>query len=224
MKNDVIDVFSIIKSRPEFKKVIDTFNLGNNKELEMFLHYNAHNEMPIESPDSRDRTIYFRNFDTDKVSKIVRGGYLHFIPKDEDVLSPANEMTAFAIGKGIKCVRINGNGLFIENIDLKGNIITQYYDMAALTEIGKEEISIIVLDYIEEYIKSIGIRPDRIISAERVNDRVVTMSIIENNEVVKRSQVKVDGDRTLYSVYFEYMKANRYYGDNIQVRNINRRK
>ena len=164
----------------------------------------------------------FKNLDTGRKSRIFTEGYIYFFPRDNDLISPNNKMTAFSIEKGTKCIKINKNGLFIEKNDLKGNIVTQYYDMAALNEITKQGLSAGNIDYIEDYIQRIGISPDKIISATKNDDNLV-ISITENGEIIKQDQIQINENRTSYSIYFEYMKANNYYGINqIEQSNLHR--
>ena len=213
MNNELTNVYSIIKK--EFSDALKHFKLENSKELASFLHYNAHNEMFTGTDDNYYHNANFKNLDTGRESRIFTEGYIYFFPKDNDLISPNNEMTAFSIEKGTKCIKVNGNGLFIEKNDLKGNIVTLYYDIAALNEISKQGCSAGNIDYIEDYIQRAGINPDKIISATK-NDNNIVISITENGEIVKQDQIQVSENRTLYSVYYEFMKANNYYGVNIQ--------
>ena len=109
---------------------------------------------------------------------------------------------------------------FVEKTDLKGRISTQYYDYAALAEISKSGLFAGLIDSIEEYIQRDGIQPDRIISAEKKENNLI-LSVIENGEVVRNEQAKVDENRTVYSLYFEFMKANNYYGQSMQATRSN---
>lgn len=220
MNNELTNVYLIIKR--EFNDLLKHFNLENNKELASFLHYNAHNEMFTGTDDEYYHNANFKNLDTGRKSRIFTEGYIYFFPKDNDLISPNNEMTAFSIGKGTKCIKVNKNGIFIEKNDLKGNIVTQYYDMAALNEITKQGLSAGNIDYIEDYIQRTGISPDKIISATKNDDNLI-ISITENGEIIKQDQIQINENRTSYSIYFEYMKANNYYEINqIEQSNLHR--
>ena len=50
MKNDLTDVYAIL--RKEFGEELRHFGLDNSKELASFLHYNAHNEMFVNTDES----------------------------------------------------------------------------------------------------------------------------------------------------------------------------
>lgn len=209
MNNELTNVYSIIKR--EFKEEIEFFHLENNRELAAFLHYNAHNEMFIGTDEYYYHNVNFKNLDTGKESRIFSEGYLYFFPKGNDLISPDNEMTVFSIQRGTKCIKVNRNGLFVEKNDLMGNIVTQHYDMAALTEIAKYGLSAGNIDYIEDNIQRKGISPDRIISVDN-KDGILTFSVTENGEIINQNQVQVDKNRTFYSTYYEFMKANKFYG------------
>jgi len=213
MNNELTNVYSIIKR--EFKEDIEYFGLQDSKELASFLHYNAHNEMFIDTDEYYYHNVNFKNLDTGKESRIFREGSLYFFPKENDFITPDNNMTAFRIGKGTKSIKVNENGLFIEKSDLKGNVITQYYDMAALSEISKKGLAAANIDYIEDYIQTMGIHPDKIITVDK-KDENLTFSEIENDEIVRQSQITINNSRTFYSVYYEFMKSNYYYTNDKQ--------
>lgn len=155
--------------------------------------------------------VYFKNLDDGKKSRMFRERKLYFFP-EKDIIEPNSDFIAFSIGKGTKSIRVNGNGLFIEINDLNGNIETYYYDNAALLEISKEGYSAGSIDYIEENIKRKGINPDRIIKTNKKEDKLI-ISVSENNEVIDQEEFLTDGSRTLYSIYYEYMKEKSYYDD-----------
>ncbi len=216
MNNELTNVYAIIKR--EFKEDIEYFRLQDSRELASFLHYNAHNEMFVGTDEYYYHNVNFKNLDTGKESRIFREGSLYFFPKGNDNITPDNNMTVFKIGQGTKSIKVNENGLFVEKSDLKGNVVTQYYDAAALAEISKGGLSAGNIDYIEDYIQRMGIQPDRIIAVDK-KDGNLTLSVTENGEVVRQGQIPADNSRTLYSVYYEFMKSNNYYGNNIQQTN-----
>lgn len=209
MMNDMTNVYEIMKK--EFPEDVQYFGISNNKELAAFLHYNTHNEAFTGTDEYYYHNVNFKNLDTGKESRMFREGGLYFFPKENDLISTEYEMTAFKVDKGAKSINVNGNGLFIEKTDLKGHVSTQYYDSIALAEISKSGLSAGNIDYIEDNIQRLGIQPDRIISVDKKEDGLV-LSITENGEVVRTTQTKFDENRTLYSVYYEFMKANNYYG------------
>lgn len=209
MMNDMTNVYEIMKR--EFPEDVQYFGISNNKELASFLHYNAHNQMFMDTDEYYYHNVNFKNMETGIESRMFREGSIYFFPKDNDYIENGNMMTAFKVGKGTKSININENGLFIEKSDLKNNVSTQYYDIVALDEISKKGLSAGNIDYIEDDIQRMGIQPDRIISVEKKDDNLV-LSVTENGEVVRTGQTKADENRTLYSVYYEFMKANNYYG------------
>ena len=213
MNSDLTNVYAIIKK--EFKEEIEHLGLQDSKELASFLHYNAHNEMFIGTDEYYYHNVNFKNLDTGRQSRIFREGILYFFPRGNDFIRSDNNITAFSIGSGTKSIKINENGLFVEKNDLNGNIITQCYDSAALDEISKNGLSVGGIDYIEDYIQRIGIQPDIIISASRDNE-IFKLSITENGEIVKQEEMPLDKTRTLYSIYYEFMKSIGFYGDNFQ--------
>ena len=213
MNNELTNVYAIIKK--EFKDVLEYFGLANSKELAAFLHYNARNEMFVGTDDNYYHNVYFKNLDTGKESRMFKEGYLYFFPKGNDTIEPNNRMTAFSIEKNTKCIRINENGLFVEKNDLQGNILTEYYDCNALEEIAKDSLSAGSIDYVENYIERLSIQPDRVFITRKNGDSLV-LSTFENGEEIIHEEVPIDKNRTLYSIYYEYMKANNYYGDIIQ--------
>lgn len=213
MKNDLTDVYAILKK--EFGDDLRHFGLDNSKELASFLHYNAHNEMFVNTDEEYYHNVNFKNLDTGKASRVFREGRLYFLPKGDDFLKPDNIINAFSIGRYLKSIVVNDNGLFVEKCDLNGNIITQYYDMAALSEIANHGLSFSNIDYIEDHIQGLGIAPDRVITVGRNNDHIM-FSVVENEELIQQEQIDADEKRTLYSCYYEFMKANNYYDDTLQ--------
>lgn len=213
MMNDMTNVYEIMKR--EFPEDVQYFGISNNKELASFLHYNAHNQMFTGTDEYYYHNVNFKNLDTGVESRMFREGSIYFFPKGNADISTEYEMTAFRVGKGAKSINVNVNGLFIEKTDLKGNVSTQYYDSAALAEISKIGLAAGNIDYIEDSIQRKGIQPDRIITVDKKDDNLV-LSVIENGEAVRSGQMKADENRTLYSVYFEFMKANNYYGQSLQ--------
>ena len=210
MNNELTDVYSVI--RREFGAELEYFGLQNSRELSSFLHYNAHNEKFVGTDENYYHNVNFINLDTGKESRIFREGKLYFFPRGNDQLSPNRNLTAFSIGKNTKCITVNGSGLFIEKFNLNDKIITRYYDRAALEEIAKEGESAGDIDYIEDYIETMGINPDKMIMVDK-KDGNITMSISENGEIVNQNQIKADENRTVYSAYYEFMKLNNYYGN-----------
>ena len=219
MNSELTDIYSVL--RREFGDVLEYFGLQNNRELAAFLHYNAHNEKFIGTNEDYYYNANFLNLDTGRQSRIFKDGFLYFFPTKNDRISNGNKMTVFSISRGTKCIRVNENGLFVEKNDLKGNIITKFFDRAALDEISEEGYTAGNIDYIEEYIDTMGINPDKIIHTEK-KDGYVVFSIVENGEIVKQEKMPIDDSRTLYSMYYELMKSYSYYGDNIQQNSENR--
>lgn len=213
MKNDLTDVYAILRN--EFGEELRHFGLDNSKELASFLHYNAHNEMFVNTDEEYYHNVNFKNLDTGKASRVFSEGGLYFFPKGDGILKPDNKGKAFSIGRYLKSIVVNENGLFIEKNDLNGNIITQYYDMAALSEIANHNLSFDNIDIIEDAIQRLGIAPDRVITVGRNNDHIM-FSVVENEEVIQQEQIDADEKRTLYSCYYEFMKANNYYDDTLQ--------
>lgn len=209
MNNELTNVYAIIKK--EFPEEVKHFGLDDNREVRAFLHYNAHNEMFIGTDEIYYHNVNFKNLDTGIESRIFREGSLYFFPKGDDLIMPGKTLNAFRIDRGTKSIKLNEVGLFVENNDLKGNIVTHYYDSAAVEAMLNHGLSAGLIDYVEDGIKNTGIQPDRIITAEKKEDGLV-ISVNENGEVVQQEQIPVDANRTLYSVYYEYMKVNNYYG------------
>lgn len=220
MINDNTDVYAIMKR--EFPEDVKYLGLSDNKELASFLYYNAHNEMFLGTDEYYYHNVNFRNLDTGVESRMFEEGEIYFFPKNNDLVSTGNEMKAFKIGRGAKCINVNSNGLFIEKTDLERNISTQFYDSYALAEISEKDYSAGNIDYIEHYIEEMGIKPDRIISVDK-KDNNLLLSITENGEVVRKGQAPADENRTLYSTYYEFMKANNYYGQSSQQHQPNNR-
>lgn len=216
MNNELTNVYAIL--RKEFRDVLGYFDLLNSKELAAFLHYNAHNELFVGTDDEYYHNVNFRNLDTGRSSRVFREGYLYFFPKTSDIIQPDNHITVFSISKGTKCIKVNENGLFIENNNLAGNILTEYYDNAALEALGKEGISAGNIDYIEDYIRRLGIQPDKIFVTHKENEELI-VSTLENGEEVERMAFPIQEGRTFYSMYYENMKAKGYFSKGMQQEN-----
>ena len=215
MKNELTDFFSIIKR--EFNNDVSFFKLLNNRELAVFLKCNAHNEKFIGKRNYLERQTNFVNLDTGKESKMcVSNRQLYFLPKGKKVVSSDNEMVSFCVGvDGVKCIRINEFGLFVEKSDLSSYVVTKYYDYHSLLEISKYNFSAWIIDFIDSKIQEYGIKPDNVIKAYR-KDNDVVLSVFEDNEILKQEIIQSSIDRTLYSMYFEYMEKNGFYSDRIK--------
>ena len=212
--NFIIEKFPIT-----IEYLVQKQNLKLDKELKLFLHYNAHNEMYTDITNYKIHHI-FKNLNNGHKSKLFTDkGAICFLPEDKDTISADNKRTAFMINKNTKSIKINDNGLFIEANDLNGNIITLYYDIAALNEIYKHNLSFENITSIEKDIQKIGIYPDRIISANKRNDNLL-VTITENGKIIKEEEIKKIRHATpYYLTYYEYMKLNGYYEDSVMHKN-----
>lgn len=210
MNNELTDVYAIIKK--ELKEELEYYNLENNKELASFLNHNTYNEMFIGTDDVYYHNIYFKNLDTNKKSRIFKEGFIYFFPEGQDFITPDYDVKAFSIGKGVKCIKVNGNGLFIENTDLKENVKVDFYDIYALEEISKDGCSVANIDYIEDIIKNKGFSPDKTFTFNK-KDGNIEYSVTEYGDTTV-NHISNSDDRALYSIYYEYMKLNKYYLDN----------
>lgn len=213
MNNELTNVYAIIKNY--YKDIIEKFGLQDSRELSAFLHYNTINEMFIGTNDTGSEypEINFRNMDTLKVSRAFVKENIYFFPIGNTIINNTTAMNAFNISNVTRSVIINDNGLFIENNNLQDSVITKYYDNAALSQISRENIDINDFFNIESRIKNIGIMPDNIITAY-VKDDNVEIDIIENNETISHDIIYKGNDRSLYSIYYEFMKNKNYYEKN----------
>ena len=217
MINETTDVYAIMKK--EFKETVEYFHLMDNKEIAAFLYYNAHNEQFIDTDQEYYHNVNFKNLDTGKISRMFTEGPIYFFPKgNDDFIRSGNQMKAFKITDNeTKVIRVDDTGLYIEIYDLgTESIKTCYYDkhtLAALSEFGYAAGSI---DYIEEKIADKGFKPDKIIHAFTDLDGKMFFSIEENNEVVISEDISLDGERTLYSLYYEKMKSMGLFLDDTQ--------
>lgn len=223
MNSELTNVYAIIKNY--YKDIIEKFGLQDSRELSAFLHYNTINEMFIDTNDigSEYPEINFRNLDTFKVSKAFVKENIYFFPLGNTVINNnTTDMKAFNISNVTRSVIINDNGLFIESNNLKDCIITKYYDNAALSQISKENIDINDFFNIESHIKNIGIMPDNIITAYLKYDNV-EINIKENNEIISENIIYKGNDRSLYSIYYEFMKNKNFYERNNSKNNVIRK-
>ena len=211
MNSELTDIYRIINYY--YKDVIKKYDLENSRELFAFLHYNAHNEMFLNTNDSDNEypEINVKSLDSVKMSKFYVKNGINFIPTDKDVVKNNYNTVAFNISNGTKLIIINDIGLFVERSNLKNKIICEYYDNAALNEINRERIEMSEVQNIDNRIKMMGIMPDNIIKAD-LNDEEVDIEIIENGEPILQDRIKKGSNRTFYSIYYEFMKSQKYYG------------
>lgn len=219
MNHDLTDVFSILKK--EYRSTFDFFHL-DNRIVASFLYYNAHNEYFTGTDEVYYHNTYFKNLDTGITSRAFTEGKLYFFPTGEaEQIKPREPKIGFSLGKTLKCIRVTENGLFIEEVqrgqpDL-ADIVVDYYDNAAVEEISKNGLSISNIDYIEDHIKRLGIKPDRrIIVSNFLNNHVdYTLEVEENGEVVRKENFNTYVDTngkdfgTFYARFHEIMSENK---------------
>ena len=212
MKNDTTDVYAIMLK--EFPETSNYFRIPGNKEIESFVHYNAHNEQFDYAENAYGYFLYFKNLDTGRFSRLFTEGPIYFFPRmSEDIIEPENKATAFTIrGDSTRTIRVNDNGLYVEDYNLKDrNITVRFYDMAALKMIAEKKHCFASIDVIENYLDN-ECRPDKTINAEKIGD-IVYFYVVENGEKVFEEEIPFGKDRTFYSVYFEKMKSMGLYLD-----------
>ena len=137
----------------------EDFDKGLINELICYINFNTHNELIINSNENEIECI---NLIDNRKSKIKINNYkIYYTPISTKLSSEENiqeecDAIAFMIdtqnlNKEFKCIRVNSNGLFIENFNYNGQIYdnspleapkviiqTSYYDWIAAKQMYKE--------------------------------------------------------------------------------------
>ena len=170
MKTNNTDIYGkILKDYPD---LINDNDFSKNLEFETFIKANTHN---MEAFVGDNGLLFHGSFRG--INYIIRhhkdresfspNEFIDFVPYyvfsfDSTKLS---ETIFFRVGSQARCVRVNGNGFFIEDFDFNHHIMVNYYDWMGLQKIDGRDFHVprMACDILYHFNKDIGdITPKKI--------------------------------------------------------------
>lgn len=213
------DTFRILKE--ELPSTFDYYSIkDNDEEVRAFIECN----MLDKSFSSIDNNYYHNvNFYDNKTGEEYRAfeeGYLYMFPKN-DMLKVGHNLNAFSISRELKSIRVNENGLFVETDDRLGNIVTKYYSKESLKKIEENTLSCASIDYIEENIANLGIKPNITINAFKQGSNM-TVQLFDGDNLLDRRVTTLDNPNApAYKAYYDFMNDYKLYTDPVEYVNTN---
>lgn len=205
MNSNDTDVFEIIKK--QFSDIFDQNDFDNNAELKSFIYYNTKNNAIMNSDIG---CVKLKNLEDKSESMIyAKDGKIYYL-----IVANISNYKSFCISsKGIKCIKTNENGLFMEEFKFKGNGVTKFYDSCAQDQMTMRNINLNDIDNIEYLIQNANIMPDMIISYQSCGDKMF-FTVEENDEVMEDAVIECDKDKKAsYSTYYQYMRERNFFTD-----------
>ena len=248
MNNPSTDLLNLFLNKfPECNVIItsDEFksNFVNDRSLKTFLFLNSYNEQLFRKTDT---DLFFKNLNTEKVSiahitdsKMSNSPSIEFAPyfdynEFRTVLNSKHfdEAIAFSIcNSHFICVRINKNGMFIEDYFKGDAISTELYDVYAIKSIIKgyyelydnNKILFYLLDNLKSSVKDLsfnikeklGLYPDTVIKC--CDYQGTFKAVFEKSGIeIYRDSFDFSNIRQFYAQFLRFMKERDYYSDVIE--------
>lgn len=215
-----------------------------SQDLKTFLSLNSYNETLVSETDT---DLFFKNLNTEKVSiahitdsKMSNSPSIEFAPyfdynEFRTVLNSKHfdEAIAFSIcNSHFICVRINKNGMFIEDYFKGDAISTELYDVYAIKSIidkgyyelyDNNKILFYLLDNLKSSVEDLsfnikeklGLYPDTVIKC--CDYQGTFKAVFEKSGIeIYRDSFDFSNIRQFYAQFLRFMKERDYYSDVIE--------